>query len=127
MAKKNSLKTAPYRTGLRYVGQDSDGNEVREPYRELAEYAAQYPYHDSQITWETNEPFTATMRLVTFQRGRSAARFVWEDQNGTKYPMFMSGMEDLVKNSVIEHGEVHESRWIVVRRGENYGIERYED
>ena len=73
-----------------------------------------------------NDPWSGTLRLVDYQRGRSAARFIWEadgDPEGNKrtYPMFMTDMLDLVKHGVQPGGLVH-ARWDVAKRGANYGI-----
>lgn len=114
MTKRNSLKEAPYAKRVAYVG---DGHLVDLGW-ELQEYAG---YGD--IEWRPNEPFEATLLLVNYERGRSAARFIWEDSTtSTRYPMFMSGMVDLVKGHRIEKGAAT-ATWIVVKRGQNYGLE----
>lgn len=106
MTKKNSLEHAPYLV-------DQAGRT------RLLEYDPYGPGAD----WRPNDPFEATLVLVDYERGRSAARFVWHDQQtDTRYPMFMSGMLDLVKNHSLHKGRVT-ATWQVVKRGQNYGLE----
>lgn len=115
MTKSNSLKEAPYAQRWRYVS-----NERVDLGWELMEY----PAH-KEIDWRPNDPFEATLVLIDYERGRSAARFIWEDPTTqTRYPMFMSGMVDLVKGHKIIKGIVT-ATWIVVKRGQNYGLEAF--
>jgi hypothetical protein len=67
-------------------------------------------------------PFTATLKLIDFSRGRSAATFWWEDVDhpGRQYPMFMSGALKLIQAG--KAGSVS-GEWKIVKRGGNYGIE----
>ncbi len=118
MSKKNTLKEAPYRPRWQY---DREADERVQVGWTLCEYASHY---NNQIEWRPNDPFYATLDLVDMERGRSAARFIWNNgATRTHYPMFMTGMLDLAKNHVIELGEVI-GWWIAVKRGANYGIER---
>lgn len=114
-SKQNSLKEAPYGKRVAYVG---DGHLV-----DLGMELLEYAYQPQGIEWRPNDPFEATLLLIDCERGRSAARFIWEDrQTQTRYPMFMSGMLDLVKNHSTHKGKVT-ATWQVVKRGQNYGLE----
>ena len=106
MAKKNSLLTAPY---------DDRGN-LRD-----------YVWGSSE--WRPNDPFHATLTYVGYTRGRSAAGFVWADDEGHNYPMFMKQMDELLTEGRIGidllHGtSIVTGTWQVVKRGSNYGIAR---
>lgn len=68
------------------------------------------------------EPFWARLRLVDFERGRSSARFVWEDEDGNSYPMFMVDMLATVQGCELIDGQTETVRWAVVKRGANFGI-----
>lgn len=72
--------------------------------------------------WRPNLPFTATMRLHETRRGRSAAYFVWHDQDGRSFPMFITDMADLVRAGTVVAGGVVAGLWMVAKRGTNYGI-----
>ena len=76
-------------------------------------------FHDPD--WKAIEPFTATLHLVEMHRGRSAAYFEWCDEAGNKYPMFMSDMFEVAKRGIGDGGRVF-ARWIVKKRGQNYGV-----
>lgn len=120
MTKKNTLKEAPYVPRRIY---DREAGKSVQIGWQLASYASHY---SEQIEWRPNEPFYASLDLVDMERGRSAARFIWDHgATRTHYPMFMAGMLDLAKSTFIHHGEAV-GWWIVVKRGENYGIERYD-
>ena len=112
MAKRNSLKEAPYSA--------STGH--------LLEWASRNP--GSGVTWKPNVPFgVKEMLVVGMERGRSAARFILEDvDTGTRYPMFMSSMVDLLSSAEhISWGVIWRENWIVVKKGTNYGIEVFRD
>lgn len=83
-------------------------------------------YHPvgNHITWKDNVVFQATMRLIGTTSGRSAKYVHVEDiiTNAT-YPMFLTDLCDLAANSLIDHGVVTD-RWVVQKRGNNYGIRR---
>lgn len=118
MSKKNTLTEAPYVPLWEYDRETEQNVQVG---WQLASYAG---YGTPE--WRPNEPFHATLDLVDMERGRSAARFIWNHgATRTRYPMFMAGMLDIAKNTVIDYGAVT-GWWIVVKRGQNYGIEGYE-
>lgn len=75
----------------------------------------------SEPMWLNNEPFVATFNYREIQRGRSAAYFIWVDNEGRTFPMFMTDMADLIKNCTIVNGVV-KGKWQVRKRGMNYGI-----
>lgn len=117
MVKKNSLKEVPFVESWRY-----DGNERIS----LGWHMVSYVSGCGRAEWRPNEPFEATFKLAGQSRGRSSALFEWEDvKTGTQYPMFMSSLGDLVQNSEINFGQVT-GLWVAVKKGANYGIERYE-
>lgn len=74
-----------------------------------------------QVIWKPIESFKATLVLVGRFRGNSAAYFIWEDENGCRYPMFMFDIDELIMNTTIDHGTVS-GTWIPKRRGQNFGI-----
>lgn len=121
MSKKNTLKEAPYARRWKY---DRDGHKEQVGWQ-LSSYTG-YGYPGDGVDWRPNEPFYASLDLVDMERGRSAARFIWNHgATRTRYPMFMAGMLNIAQNEIIHHGEAM-GWWIVVKRGQNYGIERYE-
>lgn len=117
--KTNSLKLVPFEP--RCVGWDGT-TPIYSGYRMLS-----YTSHDPERTeWRENTPFLATLDLVGSERGRSSVIFWFIDSiTNTKYPMFVSSLESLILNSTLEYGTVS-GGWISVKRGSNYGIERYE-
>ena len=119
--KINSLKEAPYIKTWRYEGNDPiDAGWALQHYVER-----NWRRPGSNTEWRPNEPFAAKLLFQGPQRGRSAAYFNWHDpETNTRYPMLMSGMSDLLTRSVVDYG-VTFGTWIVVKRGQNYGIELY--
>lgn len=81
---------------------------------------------DGDCLWRPNDPFTATLTLTGTERGRSAMRFLWEDEaTGATYPMFATDMAGLAMSSEgVANGRAA-GQWIVMKRGANYGIARY--
>lgn len=74
--------------------------------------------------WRRNEPFEDALVLHEMYRGMSSARFIWVDAAGHEYPMFMSDVLDLMVDARGVAGAVASGWWIVVKRGQNYGIRR---
>lgn len=122
MTKKNNLKLVPYETSRPWV--QGVPREEWPEVTKLAEYAVSdgSPRYD----WRPNEPFTATLTLDRLERGRSAARFWFVDEAGTRYPVFGQGLVDMLTQVTLDHGTVR-GRWIAVKRGANYGIELLEE
>lgn len=75
----------------------------------------------SGIEWRENVPFTATLTVVGTFRGRSAARFVWQDAEGRTFPMFLTDVLETLRRGVDVGGTVT-GEWLVAKRGANYGI-----
>lgn len=73
------------------------------------------------VTWKPIKPFKTTLWIEGMERGRSAARFIWKDEKGHTYPMFMRDMLDVVKTATILSGGVSDT-WVVRKSGSNYGI-----
>lgn len=78
------------------------------------------------IEWRPNEPFSATIRFTDYGRGRSAAYFNWQDENGQMYPMFISDLADLLTKRSVVDGEAV-GLWIVRKRGQNYGLAMHDE
>ena len=148
MAKKNTLKVVPI--AKRYGRPDGAGYDVPADkllgYR-LMEYTSGAPGEqktsgpsqvydyasktyrqtgiDHSIEWRPNEPFVATLTIRYLERGRSAARFWFEDEStNTMYPFFGQTLVDMLAGSNMIQGRVTKT-WIVVKKGANYGIEVY--
>lgn len=75
------------------------------------------------VEWRPNEPFEAVLRLVSQERGRSAARFIWErESDGAHLPMFFHDMLILAQTSRIVLGRTDALPWYVSKKGTNYGV-----
>lgn len=120
MAKKNSLKMVPF--GTKYI-QDPDTKKYVERDAMLEFTYGSEEHVASGVTYIANDPFVARLRLVSLERGRSAARFWFENTaTGTLYPFFGQGMVNLLLNALVNNGVV-EGTWKAVKRGANYGLE----
>lgn len=80
-----------------------------------------FPGYGGSPQWRPVEPFHATMRVERTQRGRSAAYFIWTDQDGRTFPMFISDLLELLLDRDVASGQVT-GWWAVRKRGENFGI-----
>jgi hypothetical protein len=72
--------------------------------------------------WRENIRFWTSMKLLGMNRGRSAAYFTWQDDNGFEYPMFMTDLVDLLNRSKVFFGETGPQPWKAIKRGRNYGL-----
>ncbi|MBB5081336.1 hypothetical protein [Nonomuraea endophytica] len=106
-----ALKEAPYdrRGNLMHYPQD-DYRRV-----ETGEYAVVPP------DWRPITEFTATLTMTGRRRGRSAAYFMWTDQDGHEWPMFLADLDHLISSATIKNG-VATGTWTVGKRGANFGI-----
>lgn len=80
-----------------------------------------YPESLGSGTWRPNTPFPANLRLADMERGRSAAHFIWKDEQNRRYVMFMTDLLDLIQNFDISHGVVN-GNWAFTKRGQNFGV-----
>lgn len=76
--------------------------------------------------WRDNIPFEATLTIDSMRSGYSAKYTIWKDEHGKSYPMFVADIVDLVKEAEITGGKVT-AKWIVRKRGQNYGVRFYEE
>lgn len=83
-------------------------------------------YGDEKDEWRDNVPFEAELTLVGTERGRSAMRFMWRNVAGESFPMFATDMAALATSERGVSGGKADGFWIVMKRGQNYGIARYE-
>jgi hypothetical protein len=82
-----------------------------------------YPEAWRGLQWRLLEPFEASLTVLGVERGRSAARFVLGDDDGYRYPLFMTDMLTLLTSYGVEGGgRTPRLCWGATKRGTNYGI-----
>lgn len=121
MPAKSKVIEAPYTTdgSLMHFPEDS------RDYPDARQTDDGYVWGEPRIIrpdWRPNTPFAATLRLIETRRGRSAAYFIWHDEAGHEFPMFISDMLLLVQSGVAIASGAVSTRWMVTKRGANYGI-----
>ena len=65
------------------------------------------------------KPFDSELTFTRFERGRSSALAIFTTDLGVEAPMFLSNLDEIF--NMIERGRIS-GRWIVVKKGQNYGI-----
>ena len=70
--------------------------------------------------WKPNEEIYLRLHYDGYGRGRSSVTFYWKDDNGHRYPMFLTDMNDLLKQNV-GVSNIY-GIFTYVRRGANYGV-----
>lgn len=119
--RKTSVKIAPFnhRGSLEHYVAD------RSPYYRGVE--AQ-PGEPGYIEWRANEPFTETLALSGMQSGMSAKYVIWKAPDNRSFPMFITDLVDFIcrHSGTVDGGVVH-ARWMVAKRGQNYGIRLAKD
>ena len=96
---------------------DSSGNQLHYPEDE-------YEYKNSvskrtPCTMLENFEFDDTLTYVGFQRGRSAAYFIWERANSKKVTMFLKDLDESIKHIV--NGKLS-GTFTFCKRGANFGV-----
>lgn len=107
-----TLKEAPY---------DQRGNLMHYPEHGHRREPETGTYVPVPPEWRPISTFTATLTLTGRRRGRSAAYFMWSDQDGHDWPMFMADLDDLISSATIVKGVVT-GIWTVGKRGANFGV-----
>lgn len=83
------------------------------------------PWCCRTTVWLPNDPFHATLQISHMNRGRSAKYVTWmspQADDDRTYPMFIADLLDLIQNADrIERGMLS-ARWMVRKRGQNYGL-----
>lgn len=112
MAKLKTYK-APY---------DRNGNLMHYPETQWWYDEETQQRHDALPEWRVPEPMKAVLVYEGYARGRSAAYFMWRHATtGTRYPMFMTDLDAMLRARTIPIQGVH-ATWIECKRGSNYGI-----
>jgi hypothetical protein len=102
-AKTNSLKKAPY---------TKNGS--------LSHWVSST--HD---VWYPNEPFHAALRVFGMKSGYSAKYVMLQTPNSDDlrtFPMFVTDLIDAVASLPLIENGIMQGRWIVRKRGQNYGV-----
>jgi hypothetical protein len=79
-----------------------------------------YPNSKHKEIWKPNEEVELTLHYQDYGRGRSAVTFYWIDDDGHEYPMFITDVDELLKQDM-GTSRVH-AIFTYVKRGQNYGI-----
>ncbi|QNJ57663.1 hypothetical protein SEA_KEANU_58 [Streptomyces phage Keanu] len=79
------------------------------------------------MQWRENSTFKVKLKMLGTERGRSAAYFRWEVQEGdlptgTLLPMFITDVGHVIMQGLPQPGGRIEGEFFVVKRGQNYGI-----
>lgn len=69
--------------------------------------------------WKENCEFDATLEMKGYSRGRSAAYFNLEDDQGNQYTMFLKDLVDAFP--AFRNGKA-KGTWCYCKRGQNYGV-----
>lgn len=94
-------------------------------------YGSLLHYPKGSFRWRPNDVFHATLRIYETLSGRSAKYFIWtppdpqlDDLSNPfpTFPMFAAEMVDLLQRSPVIRNGIVSARWIVRKRGANYGI-----
>lgn len=80
----------------------------------------------NQVGWRPNEPFHATLEIKHMLRGRSAKYPILGPANAPDdkrtFPMFVADLVDAACTGTIQAGGIISGRWMVSKRGANYGL-----
>ena len=99
---------------------DLDDSEREKVYAEGILIKDYFHNPSKQEIWKPNEEVELTLHYKSYGRGRSSVTFYWLDDNGHKYPMFLTDLDELLKLKV-DVSNLH-GIFTYVKRGRNYGI-----
>lgn len=102
---------------------------LRTPWSVTGSTLLHYPDRNlhPDMQWRDNDVFAVKLKMLGTERGRSAAFFRWEVQEGdlpagTLLPMFITDVGHVIMHGMPQVGGVIEGQFFVVKRGQNYGI-----
>lgn len=72
-----------------------------------------------------NEVFYGTMHLSDYSRGNSSVKFIFKDEKGLNYEMFISNFLALAKEKDTSKGIT--GYWGFLKKGQNYGLTYVKD
>ncbi len=76
--------------------------------------------------WRPNIPFHATLQVCDLRSGPSAKYVLLQPVSMPldlrTYPMFIADLITLLKTGHIQQGGIASERWMVAKRGQNYGL-----
>jgi hypothetical protein len=107
-----------------YVPFDEKGNMLtysQRAYPEIDFPDIRWHARPRTASWKKAEPFPATLRITRFERGRSAAHFIFIDDKKREYTMFGKFLIDALQSDNMFAGWLH-GRWNFAKRGANYSI-----
>lgn len=80
----------------------------------------------TEIDWRPNDPFHATFAIDSMRSGRSAKYLILTSVespgDNRTFPMFISDLIDVLVRSGAERRAILSGRWMVSKRGANYGL-----
>lgn len=94
--------------------------------REVKGSLIDYDNRSGNVEYIENKVFEDTLTFEGYARGRSSAVFHFVDSSGATYQMFMTDIDDLLKNRDIINRQV-KGKWTFCKRGKNYGIKLYDE
>ena len=100
-------------------------NKIQIPYHEDGSIP-HYPVSWARdYLWKDPEPFSATLTLIGFSRGRSAANFDFESETGARFTVFMTDLMAMIQSPAWQSGKIS-GTFVPTKRGQNYGIKLVE-
>ena len=72
--------------------------------------------------WRTNRPFAGTMGHMSMVRGHSSVYFVWQGEDGRRWPMHAADLTALIQSGTAIAGGSCTAVWEVSKRRLEYGI-----
>lgn len=106
------------------VPYDSDGSLMHYPQRTyVRDPDAERGYRVVEPTYRPPEPFTATLTIrAGINAGRSAKYLTLIADDGRTFPMFVADFLDMALKHGIPKGGVISGRWVIRKRGQNFGV-----
>lgn len=80
---------------------------------------SQLHYPGSSNDWRENSEFDTKLIYVGYQRGRSAAYFIFKRPNGQQVTMFLKEFDSIASKMI---KGVLSGSFRFIKRGENYGV-----
>ncbi len=87
------------------------------------------PFRDGHMTnytynaeWKRVYPFKSVMKIVGYSDGKSAATVTLMDNQGIKYPVFLSDFYEALTRYTIKDSYMEESAWKFRKIGSAYSI-----
>ena len=75
-----------------------------------------------ELEWRNPDTFISTLTLIEYRKGKTYNRSIWQDEQGTKYILFVSEVFNVIKEGGIIAAQSIRGEWGYTKRGTEFSL-----